>query len=318
MKTTQTTIAVLVLLIFAMSCSKDNSDTVVKEKTVEDISITTEKVSTPIAPKLINSNNLSAVWIQLVGNNIIYSSHVATPATNLDFMLKYNLTLNSFSNVTPNNVNCYCGYTNSFVTDNTNLFMIANDARKYTVATNVWSDINYPAAIKDNNGETGMAHSNGKIYVCGGRVPSKRFVCYDISSNTWSNRNDYIENIETSEMVAVDNKIYLLGGNSSNTNFSVYDIATNTWAAKGNLNFTLNTDFLTNIVTSVKNRYIFVLSNGKIYSYDLVKDQWKTDPITAPLSRAQQLFTLNDNTLLLAGLSTTGDFSLYKLTLSLP
>jgi Kelch motif len=319
MKNLKTTIALFAIALFASSCSK--SDSSIAEKTVEDITITTQRVSTPISPKLGYAGFTSRSWFQLIGNDILYICASNLGAGNPQFMLKYNLTSNSFTTVSPDAVACACGYENSFVTDNTNAFMIANSQKKYTVALDAWTSINCPPAIYSNIGESGMSYANGKIYACGGRTATKSFRSYDIAANTWSNENDYSENIGTPEMVTVQNKIYLLGGNTTNKNFSYFDIATNMWVAKANLNFALTTRYDANIVTKAKDRYIFVLKGYDIYVYDILKDQWKTNPISIPVSGndALHLFGLNDTTLLITGVNNTSrDFALYKLTLDLP
>jgi Kelch motif len=322
-KNLKTTIVILAISLFVSSCSKsENPETpAVAEKTVEDVSITAVRVSSPISPKLGYTGYTDRSWFQLVGNDILYTCASNLGAGNPQFMLKYNLTSNSFTTLSPDAVACACGYMNSFVTDNTNAFMIANSAKKYTVATDTWSSINFPAAIYSNIGEAGMSYANGKIFACGGRTATKSFRSYDITANTWSNENDYSEDILTPEMVTVQNKIYLLGGNTTKKNFSCFDITTNTWTAKANLNFAITTRYDTNIVAQAKNRYIFVLQRDQIYVYDTIKDLWKTNPITIPVSGndALHLFSQNDNTLLVTGVNgSTRDFALYKLTLNLP
>ena len=318
MKTIKTTIAILFISIFTFSCSKDDSNKAVLDMNVEDITITTIKVTTPVAPKLGYTGFTSSSWFQLVGNDILYTCASNLGVNNPQFMLKYNLNSNSFQTVTSNDITCACGFSNNFITDNTNAFMIASNARKYIVANDTWSDINYPAAIKNNIGEVGMAYANGKIYACGGRTKTKRFISYNISLNTWSNEKDYIEEISASEMVVVQNKIYLLGGNANNKNFSCFDIALNTWTAKADLTFDWSYSVRDNVVTNVKNRYIFALNNKKVYIYDIVNDKWKKDPITlSVIGKAINLFGYNDTTLLVTSVSDTGDFTLYKLTLNL-
>jgi N-acetylneuraminic acid mutarotase len=328
MKTKTKILFTSALMLMIMSCSKSDSSNennspsnpIATEKTVEDVTITTQRVNTPIAPKLGYEGYTGFSWFQLIGDDILYTCASNLGAGNAQFMLKYNLTTNSFKTVTPNSIVCACGYTNSFVTDNTNAFMVSNDARKYSVSTDTWSDIDFPAAVRDNIGESGMSYANGKIYVCGGREATKSFKSYDIATNTWSNNNDYTENVGTPEMVTVQNKIYLLGGNATNKNFSVFDIATETWTEKTNLNFEFGSNAYGNIVSTAKNRYIFVLQADNIYVYDILKDKWKTTPIAIPVSgnSALNLFGLNDTTLYVTGVNASKDFALYKLTLDLP
>ncbi len=319
MKTIKLIIAILALSIFAMSCSKDDEAKAIIDKPLEEFTIVTQKISTPVTPKLAYQGYESSSWFQLVGNDILYTCASNIGLGNPQFMLKYNLQSNTFSTITPNIEVCACGYMNGFITDGTNAFMIANEALKYTLATNAWSEIFYPTIIKENSGETGMSYTNGKIYVCGGRSPSKRFVSYNIDGNVWQNELNYLENITTSEMITIANKIYLLGGNATDKNFSYFDIPSNSWTAKSDLNFTLSPNEIVNKVTSTKERYLFVFEENKIYVYDTMKDIWKKDPIAIPIpasTKALNLFRQNDNTLLITGVSANRNFALYSLTIN--
>lgn len=312
----------LAAVLFVASCSKDNGqeNPLAIEKTVDDLTISTQRVATPISPKLAYSGFEERSWFQLVGDNILYTCASNLGAANPQFMLKYNLTSNAFTPATSNDVVCACGYGNTLVSDNTNAFMITNQARKYSMASDSWSNISFPSAIRDGIGESGMTYANGKIFVCGGRVGTKSFKSYDIASDSWSNRNDCIENLEFTELVTVQNKIYALGGNSiDNKNFSCYDIVTNTWTSKTSLSFEMRSNDFANAVVSVKGRYIFVLELNKIRVYDALKDVWKKDIITVPVSgSAMNIFAQNDTTLLITSVSSSRDFALYKLTLDLP
>ena len=326
-KNLKITLAIIAFAFFTISCSKNDDPVpvappVVAEKTVNDITITTQRVSTPIAPNLGYVNNISGSWFQLVGNDILYSCGSGLGASNPQFMLKYNLGTNTFNSALPDSTVQFGGIINSFVTDNTNLFYIANQARKYNLVANTWNDIDYPEAIRLNTREAGMSFANGKIYACGrGSIESNAFKSYNITTNAWSNENDYLEDITIPELVTVQNKIYLLGGNAIRKNFSYFDITSNTWVAKTNLPFTMLSSYQSNIVAQAKNRYIFAFQGDKIYVYDIVKDQWKTEPILVPVTgnTALHLFGLNDTTLLITGVNINSrDFALYKLTLNLP
>ncbi len=327
MKTLKNTIAILAFATALFSCSKDDDNKrvtetpPVTEKTVNDITITTERVSTPIAPNLGFTGPQDTSWFQLIGNDILYKCRHNPVAGADKFMLKYNLISNSFTSVSTSfsDMNS-TGIVNSFVTDNFNAFHFGDLAKKYDFQLNLWITLDYPIAVRSSTGGAGMSYANGKIYACGGgTLFNKGFKSFDITSNGWSNENDYSEDIGTSEMVTVQNKIYLLGGNATNKNFSYFDLTSKIWVAKTNLSFAIATNSLSNIVAQAKSRYIFALQGDKIYVYDIVKDQWKTNPITIPVTGNSflHLFGLNDNTLLVTGVNTTTkDFALYKLPLN--
>jgi hypothetical protein len=298
------------------SCKKDKNTS--NGGSVEDITATVQKVSTPVAPKQHYSGYSSWSWFSLVGDNIFYSCASNLGTGNPQFMLRYNLSANSFSTVTPDKEICACGYTNKMVTDGTNIFYIANDAVKYTVSGNAWSKLSYPSTAKDNNGETGQVYYNNKIYVLGGRNASTRFKYYDIAANTWYNAADYGTSVSTSQMAVVNNKIYALGYNDANKkSFSSYDAAANSWNKLTDLPFDISSSYKDHFVSSYQNRFLLVLQGKKLYIYDAVKAAWKTAALDIPIadiSTAANLFS-SGTKIYVAGVSGARDFVLYTISL---
>lgn len=299
------------------ACSKDDDQPV---KTIEDITGTEVKMNTPLAPKTTLSTH---IWSVLIEKNIYYSNNSNGPGGSQNqFMMRYNIESNSFEEVQKDDEICACGYSNKLITNgrgiNARIYYIANEAKRYSLLSNIWINIDYPFSAQENNGETGMVYHQDRIYVLGGRTPSKRFKYYDTSSNSWFNATDYSQNVGSSQLVSANNKIYALGGNN-NYPFSIFDSSTNLWTNLPNLPFQFLPSVTNHIVANYNDKYLLVLQNTKLYIYDLLNNKWKTTPLDLNLNSAnngKSIFT-SDNDIYITGLSNTnGDFALYKITLN--
>jgi len=303
-----------VMLIALVSCSKDDDDIYIAPKTVNDINLTFNEIDTPPTPE--DPGNYS-VWFAMIGDKIYYMNPSNTPLS--QFALEYNITSNSFSTKTTDAAICACGYSSKIITDGTDLFHIANEAMKYSPASDSWTDLNYPVEFEDNNGEAAVAYLNGKIYFFGGRTASTTFKYYEIATDSWHAAPDGPYVNTESELIAVNNTLYSLGGRSvdDQKNFSSYS-ETNGWSVLPNLPFDLS-GYSTEHQTAVyDNRYIFAMTRNDIHIYDTIERIWKTDPINIPAFdiRYENIF-INGNTLFMAGKTTSNEFTLIEINIAL-
>lgn len=298
---------ILPLLIIMGACNSD--DDTGASANVNNMVLTGQQVTTPSAPQ--NPGNYG-VWFAMAGGNVYYinPSNTANP----QFMLAYNMETNIFTDKTPHEEICACGYMSKIVTDGSYLYYIANEAYKYSIANDTWTEMAYPANVEDNNGEAGIVHHNGKIYFLGGREATNKFKYYDTDTDTWYNTANYLYNVETPEMAAIGNKIYALGGDEQRTRFSVYS-EEDGWLALPNMPFDLQNFYATHSVAAFKDRYIFVLSNSQINIYDTQTNEWKQEPVDAQPFGYGDLFA-DDNNLYIASKTNDNDFKLVKITVT--
>lgn len=286
---------------------------------VNTISLEVEKVNTPEAP--YNPGNYS-VWFTMVANTIYYinPSNTAVP----QFMLKYNVSGNYFQSFTPHDEVCACGYSSKIVGDESKLYYIANEAFRYNVAQNNWTELNYPIEFKENNGETGIVYNNNKVYFLGGRDSSTRFKYYDTTTDSWGDAETYAYPVNSPDMVTVNNKIYALGGDVDKKIFSMYE-ENSGWTQLEDLNFQTLSARGQHTVTSFQNRFIFIMSevnssSVKINVYDTTEGEWKENPIEVALEGTNNYYNMNffsnNSYLYLVTTDAANEMSLHKLTVN--
>lgn len=311
------------MVIFS-ACSGDdeagNTDTEQPEEQtlVNKITLEVEKVATPQAPQ--NPGNYS-VWFTMVANSIYFAnpSNTAVP----QFMLKYSVNGNYFQPVTPHMEVCACGYSSKLVGDENRLYYIANEAFRYNAAQNNWTELNYPAEFKDNNGETGIVYHNNKVYFLGGRDSSTRFKYYNTTNDSWSDAEAYSFPVNTPDMVSIGNKIYALGGDVDKKKFGMYEEGAG-WTQLPDLDFQPINSYRKHSIASFQNRYIFIMnelssSSVKIQVYDTQENEWKENPIELALesdnsSHSMNLFS-NNSYLYLVSTDYDNEMSLHKISI---
>ncbi|WP_420150936.1 hypothetical protein [Spirosoma sp.] len=265
---------VSMLVLFIVGCKKSDETPAVPEKTVNDIVLTPKQLSVPISTYDTGPYPIQSV---LVGNNIYFGnwSNTAKP----QFFVRYNLASNSFSSALAKSSNvCGCGYSSHLISDGTNIFYIANDATKYTAASNTWANLTYPATAKDNAGEAGVVYYNGNIYFVGGRTPSTLFKYYSISQDRWFTSPNYLFPTTSSEMAVYKDRIYVLGGQGAKQKMAYFSTNTNVWTALKDVPFEVSSSY-GNVFSAVLGDYLYLLQGQSIYIYDLNKDIWATEPI---------------------------------------
>ncbi len=303
---------VLFAIFVITGCKKDKTSNASSHKTVDSIMLTTQRVTTPTAPK--NPGNYS-VWFTMAGNNIYYANPSNTGLT--QFFLQYNISANSFTEKATNTEVCACGYMSKIVSDGTNLFYISNAAVKYAVSSNSWSTLNYPTLARDNNGEAGVIYYNGKIYYLGGRTASTKFKYYDIASNNWFNLADALYATSAADVVAVQDKIFALGGENSRQKFSSFSMSTGIWTVLPDLPVKANNNYSNFSVVSFANKYIVALASGNLYVYDIAANKWAAKPVASGISNVSNLNIFSDNVnIYIAGKTSGNDFALFKITVS--
>lgn len=297
----------ILFLLTIVSCNKDEPE---KELTLENIKLSIEQVNSPVPPK----TTIHSYWTQLVGNDIFFSPEYNIILTD-QFMLKYDTQKNTYTEVTPHKSVAPVAYINKLATDGKNLYYIANEAWKYTVATNTWSPLNYPSSVKANNGEPAIAYHNGKLYYVGGRNGTKQFRCYDIASDSWFNMPDIPENVYQGEGIAVGNQIFVMGGNLKNKIYN-YDIDSKQWSVKKEAPFNILTTFIYNLyLAKTKNRFVYYCSQNKISIYDTKTDQWRVNALTGLPGNEERvnLVAFDDHTLYLIVKDFSKVFLIYKI-----
>ncbi|RZJ58762.1 MAG: DUF1668 domain-containing protein, partial [Flavobacterium sp.] len=209
-----------------------------------------------------------------------------------------------------------CGYGSRLISTGTELYYIANDAVKYSIADDEWSDINYPVNVAENNGETGIAYNNGKIYFLGGRDFKKTFKYYDTAADSWFNVPDYPVAVKSPDLVAVKDKIYAIGGTQDSRKFSVYTEG-GSWEELPDVPFLPRNLYKTYTVTAFQDRYIFAIVYGEgMHIYDTKTNEWRNEPIAIGGfdGFADNLFA-DDQFLYIASKTNDNDFKLQKITI---
>ncbi len=304
----------IVLFVAAFLCCiaacKKNSITLTA--TIEDITIESRQIQLPDSIKTIGKY---PPWMVLAGNKLYYAG-ANNDTTQPAFMQALNIDNNTLANLPALGQLCACGYISRLTHNAKNLFYIANYAYKYVIDSSRWITLNYPYTVEINNGETGVASLNDKIYFLGGREASNRMKYFDIGKNSWQQAPDMLYNVTAPATAVSTDKIYVLGGDSSRKKFSAYH-ATSGWQAYNDLPFEAPVSYRNHLATVFKNRYIFVLNGSYIMVYDIQTEKWKTTPVATGIAdKYLNLFNYNNNQLYVAGVSNSNKLVLYQLTVN--
>lgn len=282
---------IIFFCIVILGCKKEEQN---DSNPLNKITIQVKEEVVPLPPIIYNGTYPEYFKTTNIGRNI----YLASPSQNnspivASYFLKYNIDSKLYSILTPDNSIVAGGYTSKLVNNGTNIFYIANEAKKYNISTNTWSSINYPESAQDNNGEAGIVTNNNKIYFLGGRSITNKFKYYDIQTNQWFNLANAPYKSDKSNLAVVNNKIFAVGGynNIAYTRiFSVYDIDNNSWDTLPPINFNFYTSpSLTNIV-ALNDRFIIAINgereaiNGEIvnlnmFIYDTQTNKWNDNLI---------------------------------------
>jgi hypothetical protein len=304
-----------------MSCKKDKSldENPIDNNPLDKITIQLRSEVMPVPPLTYSGTYSSHFKITNIGKNIYMasSSQNSSPIVG-SYFLKYNLNSKSYSILTPDNSICACGYTSKLVNNGTNIFYIANVAKKYNISTNTWSSINYPAVVYENNGEAGIVSHNNKIYFLGERTFTNKLKYYDISSDQWYNLANAPYSGNSSSLAVIDNKIYALGGipyagGLYTKNLSVYDINSNTWDTLPPLNFIP----YTTLMVTLNERFLVVIDRAYGYLnltiFDTYTNKWRNNPIKLNIDYLYPKLLNIDGKIYVASNSDSGDLFLTEL-----
>ena len=287
-------------ILFLAGCKKNDETTATPEKTVNDITLTANQLSVPLSSYDIGPYPVQSV---LVGNSIYFGNWSNTAKA--QFFMRYSISSNTFSSALAKSSNvCGCGYSSHLITDGTNIFYIANDATKYTAATNTWSNLTYTTTAKDNNGEAGVVYYGGNIYFIGGRTASNLFKYYSIGQDKWFTAPNYLYATTSSEMAVYKDRIYVLGGQGAKQKMAYFSTATSTWTALTDTPVEVVSNY-GNVFSAVLGDYLYLLQNQSVYVYDLTKDVWAKEAIKLTgLPSYGNLFS-NGQTLYVSGKNTS-------------
>lgn len=313
----------MLLLVIFSACSRDdeagNVDPDSEEQTlVNKITLEVERVETPPTPE--NPGNYS-VWFTMVGNSIYYinPSNTGIP----QFMLKYSVNGNYFQSVLPHEEVCACGYSSKLVGNENRLFYIANEAFRYNIGQNNWTELNYPEEYSDNNGETGIVYHGDKVYFLGERDSSTRFKYYNSTNDSWGDAEAYTYPVDSPDLISIGNKIYALGGDVDKKKFGVFDEASG-WTQLPDLDFQAGNFYSQHTIAGFQNRFLFIMnelqdSSVKIHVYDTQENEWKENPINVELEGTNNYYNMNlfSNNSYLYLVSTDNDYemNLHKITI---
>lgn len=298
------------LALTLVACGSGGTTPAPPAKSVNDITLTTRQLSVPLAGFEAGHYTMRSV---LVGNSIYFANHSNTPKN--QFFVRYDLASSTFSAPLAKSANvCGCGYDSKLVSDGTNIFYIANDATKYTVSTNTWSDLSYPASAKDNAGEAGVVYRNGSILFVGGRNASTLFKAYSIAQDKWFTGPNYLYATNESELAAYKDKLFVLGGKGATTKVSSFNFSTENWTALKDAPFKIKTSS-SDTYSAVLGDYLYLLQDKSIYIYDFNNDVWASNPIpvTSLGGSYNNLFS-NGSKLYIAGKNSSNVPQVYEIT----
>lgn len=289
-----TKLALIATSIFAIACSKSNSDeNPVAPVPDNSLLLTKTERNVAIPPQNITEFH----WIAQKGDNF----YIHLDGVNKMFL--YDMATNTFVNKTASpNVNP-SGFSSQFVMENLaggRINYLANDSVGYEIATDTWTPnlIPYPANIRANNAEakTCVIQSLGQIYYIGGRMNCKTVKYYYWSTSTWNSAADYPITISNGPELAVDQSskiIYALGGNidtAYSKEFFKYTKSTNSWQKLADAPIEVARSYMTGCMVFYKNKYVVYCGKDfKLYVYDIETNKWQTNGVATGVPFTPQL-----------------------------
>ena len=163
----------------------------------------------------------------------------------------------------------------------------------FNIATNIWTQnvIPYPDNIKDNHGGSKSCVLDNKVFFVGGRDPSKTVKFYNWLNNSWSFGADYPNRIEDGPDLAFttnNNTICALGGyqiSKYSKELFKYTLSTNTWQKLSDAPVAPDQRISLKTMVTYKNKFVvFYGEDGKLYIYNIEKNQWQPNSIDTGLS----------------------------------
>lgn len=238
-------------------------------------------------------------------------------------MFAYNISARNYVPVPVNDDIASAGFISSFVNDGDQIFYIAGKAHvlrssfSSVIPSFEWDLVNYPSSAHDNNGESGVAYNNNKIYFLGGRVPSQRFKSFNVTNEQWLNEPDFLHNTKQSVMAVAGDKIYSLGGGSSHRDFSVYSPG-GSWKALPGVDWDVTTSATDHLAAVYKNRFIVYLQEKSIYIYDTKTDKWKDEAVLLALVGGNLNIFSDENTgkIYVIGKNPSNDMMIHEVILT--
>lgn len=318
-------IFVMILATTLGACKKNNTPVPAQEDvnnpgeppvvtpiSVDQLKLTIAKVNTPVAD---HSTGNTYLWFEMMNGSIYFGSPSNTNALK-QYFDKYDIAANKFTALDTTRNLCACGYMSSMVADKAgNIYYFANDATRYSASKDLWEELSFPNTARNNHGESGAVHLNGKIYYIGGREASTTVKYFNTQNATWYYAADYPFRINMCDGIAAGNKLYVLGGNSAKKKFCVYDEPGNTWVTKPDMPFEMDYTYGLHKVATLNN-YIFAMGGGKIQVYDIIAEKWSANPIPVPAQLNNlNIFSYNGK-LYIVGTNATYDFQLYEASIN--
>ena len=204
-----------------------------------------------------------------------------------NLLLKYNISLNEWSNVADMNVIriwptaevvgdvIYAiggrNKTDGKIVENQSYDIVNGKIEEF-------ADMLYPVRYM------GSVVHNEQIYVLGGNSPTSGYLDkvqkYDPATDTWSELSS-MPTARTTDAVVYNEKIYAVGGFTSDGTtdedykfIDVYDISTNTWLSSIEMPVSLSAH-----AVALYEDFIFIVSDyddhiGKIFAYNITNDSW--------------------------------------------
>jgi hypothetical protein len=316
----QLSIIILFCITF-LSCKKEKS---LEENPLDKITIQLRSEVVPVPPKTYSGVFSNYFKMTNIGTDI----YIAPPYQNSqplqNYFIKYNLNSKSYSTLNYDPSICACGYTSKLVNNGTNIFYIANEAKKYNISTNTWSSINYPVAAQNNNGEAGVLSYSNKIYFLGGRTFTNKLKYYDILNDQWYNLANAPYYGELSNMAAIDNKIYALGGYDGikhTKTLSVFDINNNSWdTLPPIINLIPYTNSSRTNMVSLNERFLVVIDGEEfeplsLSIFDTYTNQWRNNPIDLNLDYLYPTLLNIEGKIYVASNSNSGELFLTEIVI---
>lgn len=282
MKTLKT-LTILTILLFALSCSKDDAND--EEINADLVLNKTERVV--VGPIRNLTDRWWAVRAGLTDEFYIHNASNSANVGDKGFMV-YNVNTNTFTDKLQSDAVAAAGYGSQLFYRSETINYIANTSMTYNMATNIWTQnvIPFPTNIMNNHGESKSCVIDNKVFFVGGREPCKTVKFYDWLNNSWNFGADYPIAISSGPELAFttnNNTIYALGGiqnNETSKEFFKYNLATNTWQKLADTpEAPYHRTSLKTMVTYKNKFVVFYGENRKLYVYNIEKNKWQTSSI---------------------------------------
>ena len=281
---TITKLALVAISIFAIACSKSNTDEN-PVAPVPDNSLLLTKTERVVTSPI---RNLTGYWWCTKldsGDKFVFHNNDNSNSSAERGMMFYDLATNTFIDKTKCSGVAAVGAPNRLLTDGLGgLWYIAGTFNKYNATLGVWEasaagSTIFPNSIALSSASTGSitVPSKGRLYYISG-FGVKYF---DTTNNTWNFAADYPLNMVRYPSLATDNdnKIYAIGGfTGAGINYKklyYLNIQSNSWTELAEAPELNGNSAALNTMVFFKNHLVYLGADKKLYVYDIATNKWQ-------------------------------------------